>query len=278
VSEKFDAHIHLFENGYGGSFTNRPGVAIQEAECFESLMADYGVSGALVVGYAAQPWCATNNDYLRKAVQERSWIHPVAFRETTEPLSIGILDELLGDGFAGLSFYIFDPEHIRGLHEIPDDCWKWFVDHHALISVNSKGEVWQAWKPVLDHHPDLHVIVSHLGLPPQVAAPPQDPARNLREVLELAAYPGPRVKLSGFYAMSDPGHDYPHTAAWPYVQALKEAYGANRLLWASDFSPCLDWLTYPQTMDLFEKMPFFNDSDRDLIMGKNLGKLLADSC
>ena len=45
MSEKLDAHIHLFEKGFGGSFTSRPGVEISEPECFESLMADYGVAG-----------------------------------------------------------------------------------------------------------------------------------------------------------------------------------------------------------------------------------------
>lgn len=275
MSEKFDAHIHLFENGYGGSFTNRPGVDIAEAECFESLMAEYCVSGALVVGYAALPWCANNYNYLRNASKDRSWIHPVAYRDPSESLSLEFLGQVREDGFKGLSLYIFEPEQVQGLQEIPDDCWKWLVDHHALISVNSRGEAWQAWRPILDRHPELHVILSHLGLPPQVGEPPADPVGNLRDVLELAAYPGPRVKLSGFYAMTDPGHDYPHTAAWPYVKTLKEAYGTNRLLWASDFSPCLDWLTYPQTMDLFKKMPFLNDNDRDLILGNNLGALLA---
>ena len=84
------------------------------------------------------------------------------------------------------------------------------------------------------------------------------------------------VKLSGFYAVSDPGHDYPHEAAWPYVERLVTAFGSGRLLWGSDFSPCLDWLTFPQTMDLFEKMPFLDRHDLDAITGGNLLALLEE--
>ena len=275
MSEKLDAHIHLFEKGFGGSFTSRPGVEISEPECFESLMADYGVAGALVVGYAGDPWCAANNHFLRNVVRERPWVHPVAYHDPAAPLSPGELDAFRDDGFVGLSLYIFESGDVEGLRAIPDECWRWLVDHRALISVNSKGETWQEWRPILDRNPELHVLLSHLGLPAQVAAPPADAAEKMNDVLDLAAYPGPRVKLSGFYAISEPGHDYPHAAAWPYVEALNEAYGTGRLLWASDFAPCLDSITYPQTMDLFAKMPFFNDEDRERILGRNLGELLA---
>jgi len=56
---------------------------------------------------------------------------------------------------------------------------------------------------------------------------------------------------------------------------LIEAFGSERLLWASDFSPCLDCVTFPQTFDLFQKMPFFSASDVAAITGGNLRKLLG---
>ncbi len=95
--------------------------------------------------------------------------------------------------------------------------------------------------------------------------------------LSLAKFPGPRIKLSGFYALTTPSHDFPHEAAWPYVECIRAAFGVERLLWGSDYPPCLDSLSYPQTFEMFEKMPFFSASDREQIEGDNLHSLLADA-
>ena len=96
----------------------------------------------------------------------------------------------------------------------------------------------------------------------------------MASVLGLAHFDNTYVKLSGFYAVTDPGHDYPHESAWPYVKTLLNEFGSSRLLWASDFSPHLDWLSFPQTFALFEQMPFLTDNDRHRIEGKNLANLL----
>ena len=93
-------------------------------------------------------------------------------------------------------------------------------------------------------------------------------------MLALAEFPGPRVKLSGFYAL--PSHDFPHAAAWGYVVALLKAFGAGRLCFGSDFSPCLSHLSFPQTIDLFARMPFLSPADRELIEGGNLLGMLED--
>ena len=82
---------------------------------------------------------------------------------------------------------------------------------------------WRRWAAVCRSHPELRVLVSHLGLP---EAPPQGAAatwtaadyrQQLEKVLALAEYPGVRVKLSGFYALTKPGHEYPHADAHGYV-------------------------------------------------------------
>ena len=99
----------------------------------------------------------------------------------------------------------------------------------------------------------------------------------MRHVLALAEYPQVRVKLSGFYALSKPGYDYPHRAAWPYVQSLVEEFSTDRLLWGSDFFPAADHVTFPQTYGLFGEMPFLDDRDRQKIQGENLLKLLRET-
>jgi predicted TIM-barrel fold metal-dependent hydrolase len=273
-----DAHIHVFEGGYRDCFTARPGVSIDEAALFTSLAADHGVAQALVVGYAAFDWCAENNAHLAAIVDDHDWLNPTAFVVPAQGLDCAMLDGWHAQGFVGLSLYVFSEDECAALAAIDDDCWRWLSDRRWLVSVNSKGAAWDSWVRILMRHPELRLLVSHVGLPPAMAAPPcaDDAVRATASVLQLAAWPGPRVKLSGFYALTEPGHDYPHRAAWPYVEALLAAFGSERLLWASDFSPSTEWLSYPQTYALFDHMPFLTDSDRAAIRGSNLLTLLDE--
>ena len=275
MAELADSHIHLFENGYASSFTARPGVTVDEPACFDSLVQEHNLQAALVVGYQDKD-SPRNNEFLAAINGRHDWLFPVAHHDFSQVMSVDSLGAWHSQKFCGVSFYIFGDENRAALAAIPTECWDWLEHHNWLISVNSKGDDWGAWKPILEQFPQLRVVVSHLGLPPKVALPvPEEEARAaMQPVLDLAAFPGVHVKLSGFYAISDPGHDYPHRAAWPYVQALADSYTTDRLLWASDFSPCLDWLSYPQTFDVFGHMPFFDDAGIERIIGGNLLKLL----
>lgn len=280
MPDRADAHIHLFEGAYqGGSLTSRPGVKIDEVALYASLARDHGVVRALVVGYEGEPWAKGNNAHLARVVSEHAWAAPVAFVDPANPPDIDALERFRRAGFVGVSLYIFGGQCTAGLRAMPDDFWAWLVRRGWLVSVNSRGNDWLEWVPILRRHEDLRVIVSHLGLPGRLAqAPSQGEARQaLSGVLALADFPGARVKLSGFYAVGDPPHGYPHPAAWPCVEVLKDAFGVPRMLWGSDFSPSLDYVTFPQTLDVLDKIPCLNAGDRTRIEGVNLLELLAEA-
>ena len=278
MAKRADAHLHLFENGFEGSFTNRPGVQIDEVACYASLAESYDVAAALIVGYAGDSWCKTNNDFLARVAPDHDWIKPAAFVDPCQPFTIDTLEQFRAQGFVGITMYVYEEDKVAGVKNVPDEIWSWLVGHKWLISVNSGGQNWLAWQGVLERHGELRVVLSHVGGPPRASEPlsAAQARGNLAEVLTLCSFPGPRIKLSGFYALSDPGYDYPHEAAWPYVQVLVEQVGCDRLLWASDFSPALDNLTLPQTFGLFAKMPFLTDADRQGIEGANLLSLLDE--
>jgi L-fuconolactonase len=280
MADRADAHIHLFETGFrGGSFTARPGVNIDEVACYQSLAESYNVKAALVVGWAGAPWAAGNNAFLARVVGDHAWVRPAAYVEPSDGLTVANLTERQQQGFVGLSFYISGDAKVHALHQIPDEAWAWLVERRWVISCNSRGEDWSGWQPILKKHPKLRLIMSHLGLPG--AAPkgmtPSAARKALANVIALAEYPGVHVKLSGFYAATDPRYDYPHEPAWPYVEVLVKEFSLKRLVWGSDFSPCLDHLTFPQTVGLFAKMPFLKPADRERIEGGNLLALLAEA-
>ncbi|MFV2066096.1 MAG: amidohydrolase [Pirellulales bacterium] len=280
MTERADAHIHLFEGGYqGGSFAHRPGVTLDEAQLYESLAKEHAVHTALVVCYEGQRWAAGNNDHVGALTSQHAWIRPVAFVDPAHPPSIGQLQQWQANRFVGISLYILTQEDVDAVGSVPDSIWSWIADHRWLVSVNSRGAMWSAWPAILRRHEGLRIVLSHVGLPPAVdtAPSPADAARNLRDVIALARFPGPRVKLSGFYALTQPRYDYPHRNAWPYVETLLTSYGSQRLVWGSDFSPSLDAVTFPQTLGLFSKMPFLSPADRQAIEGGNLLALVDET-
>jgi L-fuconolactonase len=275
-----DAHIHLFEGGFkAGSFTKRPGVTIDEVACYKSLADSYGVAAALVVGYAGEVWAAGNNAFLVRVMVDHPWVRPTAYVDVPESLRVSELEERRQQGFVGVSFYIHSPGKAGGLSLVPDDVWTWCEKHRWLISTNSSPAHWPAWVPVLRRHPEVRVVMSHLGQPPAVSAAPgaAEARKAIAPILAMAEFPGVRVKLSGFYGVTTPRYDYPHQAAWPYVEALIKDFGVNRLVWGSDFSPCLDFQTFPQTLGVFSKMPFLSDADRERIEGRNLMELMNEA-
>lgn len=276
MSDRADSHIHLFEGGYRGSFTDRPGVNVDEPACYASLAEAHNVKAALVVAYAEADWCRTNNAYLQKLASKLKWVRPVAFYDHPGQLEVDRLERHWQEGFVGVSLYVFAPEHVASLAKVPAEVWQWLINHRWMISVNSQGESWSGWLKVLERFGELRMLISHLGLPPTAARKldKHTAAEQMAHQLMLGRFPGVCMKLSGFYAITDPGYDYPHELAWPYVEAAIDHFGTKRLLWASDFSPCLDNLSFPQTVGLFAKMPFLNDADRTLIEGRNLLDLL----
>lgn len=278
MTTRFDAHMHLFETSFAESFTGRGGVSISEIDCYETYRKEFNIEQAIVVGYAAEPWCRENNEYLARLKQNNDWIQPAAFIDFAKGITIAALEGYKASGFIGVSIYATDPASVRAIAQIGDSVWRWIVDHHWLVSVNMRGDTWSVFEPVLQRHADLRLMVSHLGLP-RVEQHAQDDAgarESLAQVTPLARYKQVRVKLSAFYAFSNPGHDYPHASAWPLVRRLIDAFGVERLLWGSDYSPHLDWVSFPQTLGVLEKMPFLNAQDRRLIEGGNLSAMLCD--
>lgn len=279
MPQRADAHLHFFALGYVATLPEScRRVQPDEVTLYAALAQQHDIARVLAVGYQGQPWAAGNNRYLAHLAAAHAWIHPVAYIHELDSLDVLMLEQLERERFVGLSLYLFEQPVLDALGQVPDLVWSWLAERRWLISVNSRGAHWAAWAPILARWPNLRLLVSHLGLPPAVAHAPDQLAaqRALETVLALARYPGVRVKLSGFYALTTPGYDYPHRSAWPYVAALLAAFGTERLLWGSDFSPSLEWVSFPQTLALLAHMPFLNDADRQLIEGQNLLGLLAD--
>lgn len=108
-----------------------------------------------------------------------------------------------------------------------------------VADVQVQGDQLVELAPLLDDS-GVDVLIDHCGRP--------DPAGGLQQpgfaaLLRAAATGRYRVKLSGLVKCS--AQRYPWPDAWPYVQALVEAFGPERCLWGSDWP----FLRAPERID-----------------------------
>jgi predicted TIM-barrel fold metal-dependent hydrolase len=105
-------------------------------------------------------------------------------------------------------------------------------DVPILIAVPGYADV---LAPIAARYPALCIIVDHLGLrqPPPMTAD-ADPFARLPRLLELARFPNVAVKLSGAPSLST--QPFPHPDLWSPVRRVLDAFGADRVMWGSDYT------------------------------------------
>ena len=127
--------------------------------------------------------------------------------------------------------------------------------------------------------PGVRVSLDHLGICPSTAFTPDRwgrprfddepiPPPTYPRTLELARYPNVSIKVSGEYAFSK--EPYPYTDLRPMVDSIYRAYGAERMMWCTDFP----WITeepgYRRLVALLDHhLPHLAESERALIAGGN---------
>jgi predicted TIM-barrel fold metal-dependent hydrolase len=123
---------------------------------------------------------------------------------------------------------------------------------------------------ILETLPELAVVLNHLAFPypaPSPVPPPTWPAAS-----KLARFPNVHVMFSGQYAFSR--SPYPHADLIEYAQMVYDQYGAERMLWASDF-PFAE-PGYGQLLELVDRsFPDLDDTRRSDILGRTCARLFG---
>jgi L-fuconolactonase len=121
-------------------------------------------------------------------------------------------------------------------------------------------------KIVADRCPELRLAIDHLAKPPIARGEFDEWARELRP---LAAYPNVYCKLSGLVTEAN-------WSTWtaddlrPYVDYALDLFGAERLMFGSDYPVCLLAASYTRVLESFQELlRDLSASDSELIFGGN---------
>ena len=269
-----DAHAHLFADGFGGAFDGPPAGGDELAQ-YERLRLHHGIERTLVIGYEGERRYHGNNDYVLELAQTLPWIAPVAYLPVAPAPTVDGLRSLQTRGALGFSVYL--PAQADGamLASWLSETFRELRSQRAILSLNAPPPATSAAAEAIRGLAECPVLISHLGMPGRFANAPSLEAARLRlePLLALSRCEHVSVKLSGLYAISDPPHGFPHAAAKPFVHALLDAFGPARLLWGSDFSPALDFVSFAQTADP-HMLEGCSAAETEAVMGGNLLRLL----
>jgi len=153
--------------------------------------------------------------------------------------------------------------------------------HDVPVVVFLWGHVPEAAK-IAKAHPDLTLVVDHVGAAPIPLAPlTPDRLDHLPDLVALAKFPNVAVKMTGVPGLSL--ESYPFHDLIDPVKRIIDAFGADRLMWGSDFTRLMmdpktysrgkPVRTYAEILDFMKHVVKLSDSDRALMFGGTLRRL-----
>ncbi|HXC95643.1 MAG TPA: amidohydrolase family protein [Edaphobacter sp.] len=119
---------------------------------------------------------------------------------------------------------------------------------------------------LIEKNPDLTIVIDHM------ADCPIDQPDKLQLLLDLAHYPKVFVKISHLWSLS--AQPYPYVDTIPQITTLVEAFGASRLMWATDWPISLTQLSYSKAVALYrDHLDFLSPADHQQILYKTVQRV-----
>jgi L-fuconolactonase len=155
--------------------------------------------------------------------------------------------------------------------------WRKAAELGLVVSLRRRVEdtISDDFRNIVESLPDLKIVLEHLGCRREDAAPPY---KTFRRVLDLAQYPNVLMKVPGlgeicqrpasFPQPFDPFENIP-----PVIEMAIESFGAQRLMWGSDFPHVAEREGYGNCLRLLMEHVVKRDEDRDWIFGKTAATL-----
>ncbi|HVY15112.1 MAG TPA: amidohydrolase family protein [Rhodopila sp.] len=257
-----DAQVHIWGSGTPSSHHRQ--TSVYTADELLAEMKEAGVDGAVL---HPPSWDLGSNEMADAAVTA----HPSKFCTlgwfpVNDPAQRSRIDTWRQrPGMLGLRWSFTRPEQKDFPYDGTLD-WLWPAAEKAGLPIASLA--WRflpQWRTVAEAHPNLKLIVDHLGL--VWTAKGRDAFANLDELLALAKFPNVAIKATGAPSYSMQG--YPFRDLHDGLQRIYDAFGPDRFFWGTDITrmPC----SYRQCVTMFtEELPWLKGRDLERVMGQGV--------
>jgi L-fuconolactonase len=171
-----------------------------------------------------------------------------------------------------LSFTFEQDQYYVALHEGAYDPIFRTAERHGLPVMLAVLGRPQEVAPLAHSFGNLQLVVDHLAIDQgRPGVIPEDPFSVMEALLELAIHPNITLKLSGLPTVSKGA--YPFVDLWPYLHQIIDAFGPERLIWASDFSRTRPMYSYAEGLDYLRESSELSDGEKRLILGESAERL-----
>jgi len=135
----------------------------------------------------------------------------------------------------------------------------------------------KGWESILEKHPDITLVIT-VGIPVKLIL--KDGKPYIPEIVHrlVTTY---KVFLEVTYPITIIGKDseYPYPEAQQIIKHLFDTFGPKKLIWGTDMPNVERFCTYGQALNFLKNhCNFLSNSDKELILGKNVAKIFGLDC
>lgn len=213
-----------------------------------------------------------DNRYMLDAIKE----HPGTFS------GIGIVDEaksgvretmqaLATQGVRGFRLYTSrEKAEAWSRSDGMKRMWSYAAEAGLSMCLLANPDALPAVQRMCAAYPRTPVVIDHCA---RIGVSGTIPPTDLDNLCRLAEFEHTHVKTSAFYALG--AKKAPHTELAPMIRRLRDAYGASRLMWASDCPYQVQGAhTYAASIALIrDRLDFLTAEERDWILRKTAEKV-----
>ena len=301
-----DAHSHIFPRIHGlnaagptrGLGYGRAMVGPEERQVTppfgkglsytpETLLANLDWAGVDRAVLLQGPFYGECDDYVLDALQRYGdKLVGAAYFDPWMEDSRSAFDELfekggMEAGFRALKLECSVPTGLCGIHpqarlDAPDLAWLWRELERReqvlvldLGGVGSRSYQTAAVRAIAERHPQLKLVVAHLGQPSPAAEADADLWRQWQEQIDLGRLPNVWFDCASLVAyVHEEGYPFPTVER--YLRLAIERIGAHKIMWGSDQPGTLVHATYRQYAALAKlHTRFLGTRNQALVLGEN---------
>jgi len=273
-----DTHVHVWAidpprypiGPTAPNWTAMPDEAGQAEELLAE-MDEHGVDWAILVQTSWSTW-------------DNGYIADTATRYPQRFIGHGLLDPLDSQNADQARYWVVD-RGLRGFRFHPmyyPDCkiltldqnralWDELAGHNVVLQFHLRAAQADQVAAIAQDYPSLPLIIDHMGYPDV-----QKGLTDFQPILDLARFDNTFFKLSDVKGRSQAA--FPFADVHPYIQALLQAFGAERTVWGTGYPghhrTKHNWLSLADELRLIRQgLPFLTSSQQDRILGGTAAEL-----
>lgn len=264
-----DPHVHVWKSDprfpWAKETTNLP-PRDATPEMLLELMKKHGVEKTVIIQVIYYRY---DNSYLLSVLRQYpQYFQGVARVDPLNPAAPDHLSQLTEQGFRGVRLSPASDasgDWIRGplMPPLWKRCEQLKVPMTILAPITRMPDIGR----LADQFPDLTIVIDHM------ADCPVDQPQELEKLIALKRHPKLFVKVSHTWSLSR--QPYPWLDAQEHVKRLHQAFGPERLMWATDW-PMIEMrgARYEQALTVVrDDMKFLNARDKEWILSRTIERV-----